>query len=257
MSKNGSKSRALHNKPDGKSRVPWCTDFGDGKEKRKKKFPEANFCSKCDDWENRDKSSKRSQQTSRRYSCSANFGPNWFTPTCNKVDWCRNTIETKVGSNSKKRPGEPTVPLPGEDDAPHPPKKTRNRNKSFPRKEKLSITLARLQCQLSVQAKQLKAATASIDSLKADKNRLNSKVAYWKEETENKKYESGTANNNSNNKPAETLHEAITDSITSLIKKHYSKYGMKRVGKEISKAHSLELGPFPGCCSYVGPSNNP
>eukprot|EP00978_Attheya_sp_CCMP212_P033071 scaffold131785_cov37-Attheya_sp.AAC.2 len=79
MSKNGSrsKSRALHNKPNGKIHVPWCTDFGDSKEERKEKFPDAKFCSKCEDWENEGPNT-RSKQTSRRFACQANLGPNWF-----------------------------------------------------------------------------------------------------------------------------------------------------------------------------------
>jgi hypothetical protein len=126
MSKNGSKSRALHNKSDGKTRVPWCTDFGDSKEERKKKFPDAKFCSKCEDWENEGPNT-RSKQTSRRFACQANFGPNWFAPTSLKADWCRNTVRPRVGPNSmeKKRSneGEPILSPP------------RRRQRSSPKKE--------------------------------------------------------------------------------------------------------------------------
>jgi hypothetical protein len=181
MSRNGSKSRTLHTSHDGKNRVPWCTAFGTIKDERKAKFPNAKFCSNCEAWESRDPLNKRAKQTSVRFACQANFGLNWFVPTSQKDDWWANTTRTKVGPNSKKREneGEPIVGPPvQQDDSPH-PKKTRTRNKSCRKKEKLSITLTRLQCQLSVQASQLKAANASIDSLKADKNRLNSKVSYW------------------------------------------------------------------------------
>eukprot|EP00978_Attheya_sp_CCMP212_P004298 scaffold9412_cov24-Attheya_sp.AAC.1 len=110
--------------------------------------------------------------------------------------------------------GESILSPPGEDDAPHPKKKTRTRNKSSLKKEKLSITLlARLKChQMAVQVRELKAATDNIAALNAEKHRLSNKVGYWKNETKKKR---GVETQASSDKPAETLHEAIIDSITS------------------------------------------
>eukprot|EP00978_Attheya_sp_CCMP212_P010266 scaffold24735_cov54-Attheya_sp.AAC.4 len=71
--KNGSrsKSRALHNKQDSKTRVPWCTDFGNSKEERKENFPDAKFCSnKYEDWENEGLNT-RSKQTSCCFACQS------------------------------------------------------------------------------------------------------------------------------------------------------------------------------------------
>eukprot|EP00978_Attheya_sp_CCMP212_P015147 scaffold38967_cov54-Attheya_sp.AAC.2 len=109
------------------------------------------------------------------------------------------------------------------------------KNKKRVNKEPLSKVIIHLRCQLTVQQQQFEAQERRITSLKEEKNRLHSSIAYWKDMTE-KKGKNASSDKQTRNKKNESLHIGIIDAITSVVTQHFPRFGVERVGKEIAKA---------------------
>eukprot|EP00978_Attheya_sp_CCMP212_P032127 scaffold123909_cov56-Attheya_sp.AAC.1 len=94
---------STHNEVEDGNRCPTCSDFGPD---RKVHYPDASFCSKCDDWDVTQATGGKGKRKSRRFKCQANLGPNWFTPSKKKQEWHANTIRNKPSGKTKRNEEE-------------------------------------------------------------------------------------------------------------------------------------------------------
>jgi hypothetical protein len=79
--------------------------------------------------------------------------------------------------------------------------------------------------------KRLEAQDRAIETLKEDKRKIQRKSAYWKDLKEK-----GEAKETNLETKPDTLCEGIIDGINNVVQKHFSKFGQRRIGKEIAKA---------------------
>jgi hypothetical protein len=216
---------------DDSTRRRTCSDFG-GRLERKKLHPLAFFCSPCDLYDLQKEGGGNGQRNSRRHKCVADHGPNWFAPSNLNEEWHGNTIREVVCGKTKRveEQGEVTRGEESSSSLDASPKKRRTRTRRT-KKEPLNKVNVRLRCMMANLNKKLEAQDRAIEALKEEKKKIQRKAAYWKDLKE----ENDAQEKTSEAKP-DTLCEGIIDAINNVVQKHFSKYGQRRIGKEIAKA---------------------
>ena len=195
-------------------REPYCTDFG---EEREKIFNGYHFCSKCSDFEV-EKSIKPSltrESNLKRFKCDAGH-TSFDYPTVKIKIWCRNQKEIKIAEEEEEKCSSASSRA----GRPYAPKQlgiASYLDKLFQEKEKVVTQAQKIQ--------------AKYQYLLEEKKNLKARIAFLEKKV---KHTNEQATQVEISKEDRDLSKTVREALINIISTNYYRYGEKRVAREIS-----------------------